>query len=310
MRINFEKPSHIFVDIILVVIAIVWGSGYSLSTIALNGGFPVTLVLSVRFVVGTLVMLIIFGRHLRYISRDEIKYGAITGLILFLAFFLETTGLSYTTPSKNAFLTCSNVILVPFIYWLFSKKKPPLFTCIGVMVCFVGIAVLSYDANTGLSINIGDIISIAAAFGYAFHICSLGYAIERCKNFQIVNIMQLGVVGVLGSILFIFKDLKDFQIESLKTGLVPCIIMGLFSTAFCYCLQSWAQKHATPTEASVILSLELVSGSGFSILLGLEKLTPNLIFGGIIILGAILFTQLDSVKLLKKSNPGYMKDEA
>ena len=309
MKINLEKPSHILVDIVLVIIAIVWGSGYSLATIALNGGFPVTLVLSVRFVVGTLVMLVIFGKQLQYITKDEIKYGAITGLILFLAFFLETTGLSYTTPSKNAFLSCSNVILVPFVYWLFSRKKPPFFTCIGVVICFIGITVLSYDPGMGFNINIGDIISMAAAFGYAFHICSLGYAIEKCKNFQMVNVMQLGMVGVLGTIMFIFKDLKNFDAASLKVGLIPCIIMGFFSTAFCYCLQSWAQKHASPTEVSVILSLELVSGSAFSVILGLEKLTSNLVLGGIIILGAILFTQLDSVKLLKKANPKYMENK-
>ena len=308
MKMNLDRPSRLLVDSVLVIVAVVWGSGYSLATIALNAGFPVTLVLAVRFVVGTLVMLALFGRHMASATKDEIKYGGITGLILFLAFFLETTGLSYTTPSKNAFLTCSNVILVPFVYWLFSQRRPSLVTCLGVLVCFSGIAVLSYSPDMGFNLNIGDIISIVAAFGYAFHLCSLNLALEKCRNFQIVNIMQLGVVGFLGTLMFIIKDLKNFDPVSLKTGLIPCIIMGFFSTAFCYCLQSWAQKHASPTETSIILSLELVSGSGFSVLVGLEKLTPNLVIGGAIILVAILLTQLDSIRQLKKQNEELMEN--
>ncbi|MEG1972748.1 MAG: DMT family transporter [Oscillospiraceae bacterium] len=301
---KMDKPGRLFVDFVLIVVAVVWGSGFTLSTIALNGGFPVSLILCLRFVIGTIVMVLLFGKQLSSMTKEEFKYGCITGVILFFAFFLETTGLKYTTPSKNAFLACSNVILVPFVYWIFSKVKPPLITNIAGFVCFAGIAVLSYSPDMGFYLNFGDIISICSAFGYAIHICYLSAALQKCKNFLVINILQLGVVGFFGTIFFLIKDFKNFDPATLKTGLLPCIIMGIFSTAFCYCLQCWAQKHASPTEVSIILSLELVSGSVISILAGFDKVTLNLIVGGIIIFTAILMTQLDFTMMAKKFNKG------
>ena len=298
----FENPSRVFVDFVLVIIAIVWGSGFTLANIALEGGFPVSLVLATRFVIGTSILLLFFGRQMKLMTRNEFKYGSITGLILFVSFFLETTGLKFTTPSKNAFLSCSNVLLVPFVYWIFSKKRPPTLTMFAVLVCFGGITILSYSPDMGFYLNFGDVLSMIAALGYAVHICYLSIAIEHSENFQMINIMQLGVVGILGTIYFIIKDLSSFDPETLKAGLLPCIIMGIFSTAFCYCFQSWAQKHASPTETSIILSLELVSGSGISILAGYDKMTPNIIFGGMIIFAAILMTQLDFTNIMNRFN--------
>lgn len=297
-----DKPARLFVDFVLVVIAVVWGCGFTLSTIALNGGFPVSLILCLRFVIGTAVMILLFGKQLGSMTKEEFKYGCITGVILFFAFFLETTGLKYTTPSKNAFLACSNVILVPFVYWIFSKRRPTITTNIAVMVCFVGIAILSYSKDMGFYLNFGDVISICSAFGYAIHICYLSSVLQKCKNFFIINILQLGVVGFFGTIYFFLRDFKNFDPATLKVGLLPCVIMGIFSTALCYCLQCWAQKHASPTEVSIILSLELVSGSAISILAGFDKMTPNLVVGGMIIFTAILMTQLDFTMMAKKFN--------
>ena len=45
------------------------------------------------------------------------------GIALFAGFALQIIGLQYTTPSKNAFLTALNVVIVPFIAFIILKKK-------------------------------------------------------------------------------------------------------------------------------------------------------------------------------------------
>ena len=45
------------------------------------------------------------------------------GAALFIGFSLQIIGLQYTTPSKNAFLTATNVVIVPFIAFLICRKK-------------------------------------------------------------------------------------------------------------------------------------------------------------------------------------------
>ena len=49
--------------------------------------------------------------------------GTILGIFLYLAFVLQTVGLQYTTPSKNAFLTAVNVVIVPFIGFFIVQAK-------------------------------------------------------------------------------------------------------------------------------------------------------------------------------------------
>ena len=44
------------------------------------------------------------------------------GIALFAAFALQIIGLQYTTPSKNAFLTALNVVMVPFIAFLVLRN--------------------------------------------------------------------------------------------------------------------------------------------------------------------------------------------
>lgn len=45
------------------------------------------------------------------------------GAALFIGFSLQIIGLQYTTPSKNAFLTATNVVIVPFITFLICRKR-------------------------------------------------------------------------------------------------------------------------------------------------------------------------------------------
>lgn len=59
-------------------------------------------------------------------KKEHLKGGIVIGLFLFLAFYVQTVGLQYTTPSNNAFITASNVVMVPFLWWIISKKRPSL----------------------------------------------------------------------------------------------------------------------------------------------------------------------------------------
>lgn len=72
--------------------------------------------------------------------------------------------------------------------------------------------------------------------------------------------------------------------------------LGLFSTCLCYFLQTLAQKHTTPAKAGVLLSTEGLFGSVFSVALGMEALTVNLVAGGLIILASVTLMELFSTE--------------
>ena len=84
---------------------------------------------------------------LKGIKREELTAGALMGAALFVGFSLQIIGLQYTTPSKNAFLTATNVVIVPFIAFLICRKKIGLRGIAGAVLAIAGVGLLSLDRD-------------------------------------------------------------------------------------------------------------------------------------------------------------------
>ena len=90
-----------------------------------------------------------------------IKAGILMGIALFAGFALQIIGLQYTTPSKNAFLTALNVVIVPFIAFIILKKKVGMKGIIGAIMSVIGVALLSLNGN--LTLSLGDGLTLLCA---------------------------------------------------------------------------------------------------------------------------------------------------
>ena len=73
-----------------------------------------------RFIVASTVLGAIVFKT-KNATKEDIKAGLIIGLFLFAGFATQTVGLQYTEAGKQAFITATNVVMVPFIYWGISK---------------------------------------------------------------------------------------------------------------------------------------------------------------------------------------------
>ena len=133
-------------EIGLTITAIIWGSGFVASAVALEYYTPYQLMAG-RFLIGAIILCLIFNKKLGQIKRKTLIKGAILGCILYAAFALQTVGLQFTTPSKNAFLTAINVVIVPFIGFLIYKRKIDIFELGGAVLAIIGVAVLSLQLS-------------------------------------------------------------------------------------------------------------------------------------------------------------------
>ena len=154
-------------EIGLLCTAIIWGSGFVGSAVALEHYTPYQ-ILAGRFLIGALLLSVVFFKRLKNISKSAIVKGVVLGAILYIAFIFQTVGLQYTTASKNAFLTAVNVVVVPFIGFVLYKRKLDWFELMGAVLAVVGIALLSLQLNG--EVNIGDFLTLICAFAFAFHI--------------------------------------------------------------------------------------------------------------------------------------------
>ena len=111
----------------LILVTVIWGGGFVASDMALESMKPFQIMM-VRFLVASVLMgMLDLGNRKKAEQVTKragaIKAGILMGIALFMGFSLQTIGLQYTTPSKNAFLTALNVVIVPFIAFLIEEEN-------------------------------------------------------------------------------------------------------------------------------------------------------------------------------------------
>lgn len=276
---------EIFAVISLLLTSIIWGGGFVATKNGLEHITPLYL-MAARFFIAVVLLSIIFYKKIKTITLSEIKGGLIVGMFLFTAFVSQTIGLQFTTPSKQAFLTGTNVVIVPFLYWMVYKKRPDIFTYIGAFLCFIGIAALTY--NKGMHLNIGDMLTLLCAFLFAGHVVSTGYFAEKIDPIKL-SVIQFTVAGILSLVgALIFEKAPSAQNAD---GIYSILYLGVFSTCIAFVLQTIGQKYTTSTKAAIILSTEAVFGTLFSVLLLGDKFTFNMLLGCTLIFVSIIVVE-------------------
>ena len=110
-------------ELIMIVVAIIWGTGFVVTKLAMDNGIGVYYLLFIRFLVASiLLMFVIFLKKIK-IKKEMLLPGIIQGILLTLGYSTQTMALNYTTPAKNSVLTGLNVIFVPYILLIFFRKK-------------------------------------------------------------------------------------------------------------------------------------------------------------------------------------------
>ena len=254
-------------EIGLIITAIIWGSGFVGSAVALEYYTPYQ-ILAGRFLIGVLILGIVFNKRLKTIKKSTLIKGSILGIFLYIAFVLQTVGLQYTTPSKNAFLTAINVVIVPFIGFIIYKKKIDIFELGGAFMAIIGVAVLSLKFSS--EINIGDLLTLCCAVGFAFHIFYTSKFVKDEDPIQL-TIIQMMAAAVIGCVVVVFKGETTFSTQT--EGLIPLLYLAVFSTTIAFLLQTVAQKYITETKAAIILSTESFWGMAFSVAILSEVMT-------------------------------------
>lgn len=272
----------------LLICAMIWGIGFVATDAALKAGIGPYYVMTFRFLIAFVLLAIIFINKLKKIRKRDLFAGLIIGIALFTAFAFQTVGLQYTTPGKQAFLTGSYVVVVPFLYWIINKKAPDKFQIIGTILCVIGTAFLTLDGN-GLSLTKGDNLTLISALFFALHIIFVEHYTKECDPI-ILTILQMAVAGIL-SYGFALVTKEPFPINISSAGYASVFYLGAISTMVAYMIQNVSIKYTSSTEAAIILSLETVFGSLFSVWLLNENFTAKMVLGCVIIFIALITAQ-------------------
>lgn len=275
----------------LILVTVIWGGGFVASDMALESMKPFQIMM-VRFLLASVLMGVISRGQRKSEEKlkdraGAIKAGVLMGVMLFMGFAFQIIGLQYTTPSKNAFLTALNVVIVPFIAFVILKKKIGAKGIIGAVMSVLGVALLSLNGD--FTVSLGDGLTLFCAIGFAFQIFFTSEFVKKYPA-SVLNTVQMFTAFVLSAISLMIFGENDFQVTT--QGWLSALYLGVVSTTICYLLQTACQKYIDETKAAIILSMESVFGTIFSILILHEVVTVRMVIGCAVILAAVIISNM------------------
>ena len=210
-------------------------------------------------------------------------------MFLWLGYILQTVGLKYTTAGNSGFLTGLYIVLVPLIGAALLRKRPTACEILGVLIATSGMVVMTLPALLAhFSINRGDLLTLACAVAFAFHLVTVGHYSRRRKT-EALALGQIACAAILsGCSLW----LEPRHIVWSRTVIVAIVLTAIFATAVAFALQTWGQRYTTPTRTALIFALEPVVALATAALIGGESVTLYAIAGGALILSGILAVEL------------------
>lgn len=278
-------------EAMLLIVAIIWGSGFMATRIAMDAQLSAPFILMVRFAIAAAVFGLAFRRHLcRHFSRAALLGGMLTGAVLFIAFTTQTTAMAYANPSNVGFLTSTNVVMVPLLWWAFARRRPRARVGLACALALCGIAALSFQWGEALSFSAGDLLALLCSFFFALHIVLTGFFSVR-YDAKVLVFVQFAAAAVLSLLFFLLFD-RDFSAFRPSIGLAAVGYLGLFSTCLCFFFQTMAQSCVPAPAAALLLCTESLFCTVFSVLMGYEPVTTPMLVGGTVIFSAVLLCEM------------------
>ena len=229
----------------LLVASFVFGATFVVIKAALDQVGPLSFV-AWRFLIGA-VALAMFALPR---GRGIWRHGTIAGIALFSGYAFQTAGLAETSASNSALITGLYVVITPFLASLFARRNPSPWSVGGAALSFGGLILLT--GTDGLSLQRGDLLTLACAFSFAFHIVALS---RFARHHPVVpfTTVQLAVTSVLAFPTALVLEGPGLPPSSVWGAL---LLTGLGASAGCFVLQIWAQTVVGATTAAVVLAAE------------------------------------------------------
>ena len=270
-----------------------WGTAFVAQDMGMDYIGPWTFS-AARLILGFLALLpFFFIFEFKKIKEAKLNYKFVVGYIFFLGFLLaggnilQQISLIYTDVANSAVFTVLYVVIVPIIAFFLFSKKIHKSVWPSVMMCLIGGFLLSELGN--LRVRFGDTLVVIGAFFWAFHIVYISKFL-KVFNFPItIASFQCLTAAIFSSVPMFAYEYVSLKVLSLEAA--ELLYAGVLSSGIAFMLQI-ALQNISPAPAAIIFSLEGVFGSVAAWIILDQYLNEYKIMGIIIILSAVIFSQL------------------
>ncbi|MBC8748085.1 DMT family transporter [Paraburkholderia podalyriae] len=278
-------------DLMLLAVAMVWGTSYGVVKGAL-AFYPVLGLLALRFGL-TFFLLLPALRSLRYAKASAIVGSLGTGGLLLGIFLSETFGISMTRASNAAFLISLCVVLTPIVEWGLLRRKPSSGEWLAVVLSLAGASLVSGGVFIPTA---GDALILLAALLRALMVCVTKRVMRDSALAPLsVTAVQAGTVA-LGSLVaaLVCAPQQWRPLPTLAGHGMFWVSIGylvLACTLFAFFAQNFAVKRSSPTRVALLMGSEPAFGALFAYTwLGEQLSIWGWLGGGLMVFASVLAT--------------------
>jgi len=286
-------------DLMLLFITACWGVSYYLMDISLSDLDPFTLN-AYRFLFAFLAAAALSWPKLMSVNKTTLKYSFYIGLSLVVVYIGATFGVKYTSLSNAGFLCALSVVITPILAYFVNNEIPGRKLSIVVVLCIIGIALLTLNEN--LKPAVGDLLCIMCAVAYSADLIITERAVRKEEvNAYQLGVFQLGFTGVIQLVLAFSLERPHFP--GSKTVLASVLFLAVFCTGLAFIIQAVAQQYTSATHVGVIFALEPVFAGLVAYFFAGEVLLPRAYLGAALLVAGCFIMEIDFKALLRRKNP-------
>jgi drug/metabolite transporter (DMT)-like permease len=235
-----------------------WGFGNIAQKLVLDHIGPLSAV-CLRCAIATIAImpLAIFER------RQARQPGFWPSIVLVSASFttalcLQQAAYLDATVTNASFLVNTCTILTPLVAWIWLRELPPSSVLYAGTLTLVGIFLMSSGILLPFKMAIGDAACLASAVFYAIWIVALG---RHAQTYGLPFITALTQFSIAALAAAPFLALERTNISQIASAGPSVVVLGLFTTAAAFGLQTVAQRYTTASKAAIIVSAESIFGA-------------------------------------------------
>ena len=248
-----------------------------------------------RFVLGTLVLLVLLGRQLRGLTRLEIKQGLLIGVAAGAGMLFQNDGLQFTSASVSAFLTQFYAIMIPVYVAARWRRWPSRLVWLSCALVLAGVAILGRFDFRAMHLGRGELETLLCSVFFMMQILLLESKTFAANRPLPMTFVMFVTQAVLFGVMAAATAPSAADLVAPWTSPSWVVFTG-FLTVFCtlgaFTIMNRWQPLITATEAGLIYCIEPVFASVMALFLpalfsrwaGLdypnEQLTWHLLIGG------------------------------
>ncbi len=248
--------------------------------VAIYGVLPF---LAVRFSIGAACLGLACARR---IERGTLFTGAAIGLVVGLAYLLQTQGLTNSSASNSGLITGLFVVFAPLVNRLLFRVQIARRHGIAIALSLAGLALLTGAGPAGL--GRGDLLTLGCAVLFGLHVALL----DRFAKGRDATVLAFGQLGAAALLFLLIWMAQGHPVAPPRSVWPALLITGVFASAAAYLVQTYAQQRLPAVKTALILLGEPLFAVLFGVWLHGDRFTPIQLAGAAVMVLTMVWVEV------------------